>query len=53
MEAWHRCCPIIVAVRQALDYTNTGRAIAVCAGAWALSTVLVLVAGFSFGRLVR
>ena len=44
---------IVVAVRQALDYTSTGRAIAVCAGAWALSTALVLVTGFYFGTLVR
>jgi len=44
---------IIVAVRQALDYTNTGRAIVVCAGAWALSMALVLATGFYFGPLVR
>jgi hypothetical protein len=44
---------IVVAVRQALDYTNTFRAIAVCAGAWVLSTALVLVWGFFLGPLVR
>jgi hypothetical protein len=44
---------IVVAVRQALDYTSTTRAVAVCAGAWALSTVMVLVTGFFLGPLVR
>jgi hypothetical protein len=36
---------MIVAVRQALDYSTTTRAIAVCATGWALSLVFALVTG--------
>jgi hypothetical protein len=44
---------LVVAVRQALDFTNTVRAVAVCGVAWALSTALVLTSGFFFGPVVR
>lgn len=40
---------MIVAVRQALDYTNTGRAILVCVVGWTLSLALVLVFGAWWG----
>ncbi len=36
---------IIVAVRQALDYTSTARAVAVCVIAWAIATALALASG--------
>ena len=44
---------IIVAVRQALDYTSTGRAVAVCLVGWGLSTALVVSIGFFAGPVVR
>ena len=37
---------MIVAVRQALDYTSTVRAIAVCVFGWVLAVALVFVIGF-------
>ena len=37
---------MVVAVRQALDYESTARAIAVCAIGWLLSALLVLGVGF-------
>jgi hypothetical protein len=37
---------MVVAVRQALDYESTGRAVAVCAIGWILSGLLVLATGF-------
>lgn len=40
---------MIVAVRQALDYRHTGRAIAVCVLGWALSLVIAVVMGVLFG----
>jgi hypothetical protein len=43
---------MIVAVRQALDFTHTMRAIAVCVAGWALVAALVLAAGFVFGSRV-
>jgi hypothetical protein len=39
----------VVAVRQALDYNSTGRALAVCGIGMALSLVLVMVLGLIFG----
>jgi hypothetical protein len=39
----------VVAVRQALDFVSTGRAIAVCGLGWGLSIVLALLAGLFFG----
>lgn len=44
---------VVVAVRQALDYTGTWRAVAVCLVGWGLSTALVLVVGFFAGPVVR
>lgn len=40
---------MIVAVRQALDYTNTARAIMVCVVGWVLSLALVLIFGAWWG----
>jgi hypothetical protein len=40
---------MIVAVRQALDYTSTARAVAVCGLGWALTVGLALVIGIVFG----
>lgn len=42
----------VVAVRQALDYRSTGRAIAVCALSWALSAGLLIAIGLIFARPV-
>jgi hypothetical protein len=39
----------VVAVRQALDFTSTARAIAVCVLGWGLALVFVLVIGEAFG----
>jgi len=39
---------MIIAVRQALDYTSTGRAVAVCAVGWALSMALATIVGILF-----
>jgi hypothetical protein len=36
---------MIVAVRQALDYTSTWRAIAVCLVGWVLTTAIILAIG--------
>ena len=43
---------MVVAVRQALDFTHTTRAIGVCVAGWALVAALVLAAGFVFGSRV-
>jgi hypothetical protein len=40
---------MIVAVRQALDYTNTARAVAVCTVGWALAFGMALVIGLVYG----
>ena len=42
----------VVAVRQALDYRSTGRAIAVCAIGWALSAGMLVAIGLIFARPV-
>ena len=42
----------IVAVRQALDYRSTARAVAVCALGWVLSLTLAIVLGVLFGPSV-
>ena len=42
----------VIGVRQALDYTSTGRAIAVCGLAALLCAVCMLVAGLLFGPTV-
>ena len=43
---------MIVAVRQALDYTSTGRAIVVCVIGWALAIGLAIAVGLFFGPTV-
>ena len=40
---------MIVAVRQALDYTSTGRAVIVCAIGWVLSIAISVAIGLLFG----
>jgi hypothetical protein len=40
---------MIIAVRQALDYTSTGRAIAVCGFGWAIAIALAVLFGALFG----
>src|SRR5205809_3406470 len=44
---------MIVGVRQALDYTSTARAIAVCALGWALAIAFAVVLGLVFGPTVN
>lgn len=43
---------MIVAVRQALDYTSTARAVGVCIVGWALSLVIAAVIGIVFAPTV-
>jgi hypothetical protein len=43
---------MIVAVRQALDYRSTGRAVAVCVMGWVLSLVLAAIIGILFAPSV-
>jgi len=43
---------MIVAVRQALDYTSTRRAIAVCVLGWVLAIAFALLFGIAFGPRV-
>jgi hypothetical protein len=43
---------MVVAVRQALDYTSTARAVAVCVLGWALAVAISLVLGLLFGPTV-
>ncbi len=43
---------MVMAVRQALDYTSTARTIAVCVVGWLLSLALVLIAGLLTGTPV-
>jgi hypothetical protein len=40
---------MIVAVRQALDFDSTARAIAVCTLGWVLATAIAIVLGLAFG----
>lgn len=41
---------MVIAVRQALDYTSTGRAVAVCLIGWIIQTILLALAFSVFGR---
>ena len=43
---------MIVAVRQALDFTSTWRAVAVCVTGWVLAIVVAIVLGVMFGPTV-
>src|SRR5262249_50248362 len=43
---------MIVAVRQALDYTSTARAIAVCMLGWILALTMAIGIGLAFGPVV-
>jgi hypothetical protein len=44
---------MIVAVRQSLDYTSTGRAIAVCALGWTLAIAIAVTLGIVFGPTLQ
>jgi hypothetical protein len=44
---------MVVGVRQALDYTSTARAIAVCVLGWGLAIGMALVLGLFFGPTVQ
>jgi hypothetical protein len=43
---------MIIAVRQALDFSSTGRAVAVCVAGWVLSLIVAAVVGLVFGPSV-
>ena len=43
---------MVVAVRQALDYTSTARAIAVCVVGWIIAIVVAIAIGLAFGPTV-
>ena len=43
---------MIVAVRQALDYTSTARAVGVCVVGWALSLIVAAIIGIAFAPTV-
>ena len=43
---------MVVAVRQALDYETTSRALAVCALGWVLAIAMAIVIGLLFGPSV-
>jgi len=43
---------MIVAVRQALDYRSTARAVAVCIVGWAFSLVIAAIIGVVFAPTV-
>ncbi len=43
---------MIVAVRHALDYTSTARAVAVCVVGWILALTIAIVIGFLFAPAV-
>jgi len=40
---------MVIAVRQALDYKSTGRAVLVCAIGWVLSIILTIIFGLFLG----
>ena len=42
---------MVIAVRQALDYTNTWRAVGVCLVGWVLSLVITIVFVLLFGSV--
>jgi len=42
-------CAMVVAVRQALDFTSTARAIGVCLLGWALAIGIAVTLGLIFG----
>ena len=44
---------MVIGVRQALDFTSTGRALAVCAAGWVLSVIIAVVLGVAFGPTVQ
>ena len=43
---------MIVAIRQALDYTSTARAVAVCIAGWVLSLIIAAIIGIVFAPTV-
>ena len=49
VAAWWMLVAMIIAVRQALDYTSTRRAILVCGLGWVLAITLAVLFGVLFG----
>ncbi len=43
---------MVVAVRQALDFTHLSRALAVCLAGWIVAAIFIFALGFAFGPLV-
>ena len=43
---------MVIAVRQALDYTSTGRAVAVCVVGWLLALAMLAAGGLLFATRV-
>jgi hypothetical protein len=44
-------CATVVAVRQALDYSSTGRAIAVCMIGWLVQFAIIIAVGVALGMI--
>lgn len=44
---------MVVGVRQALDFSSTGRALAVCAAGWLLSVIMAAIVGIAFAPTVQ
>lgn len=44
-------CATVVAVRQALDYSGTGRAIAVCVVGWLVQFAIIIAVGVALGMI--
>ena len=44
-------CAMVVAVRQALDYSGTGRAVAVCLIGWLVQIAILIVVGAALGMV--
>jgi len=53
MTALWMLATMVVAVRQALDYSTTARAIAVCMLGWLLTLFFVVILGAVFGPALR
>jgi hypothetical protein len=51
ISAW-MLASMVVAVRQALDFSHTARAVGVCAAGWLLAALVALVIGLAFGPVV-
>jgi hypothetical protein len=43
---------MVVAIRQALDYQSTARALAVCVAGWLMAIAIAIALGLAFGPTV-